>query len=177
MQNPFTLALNPAKEYGYPDDSFDLPSSVDLTSVAYPVPTGLGGGVAAYRGNQADQFQSDNPGYAGEYELGFMDATGIVPGYNELNPAPGSASLLAPRGTAGGGQPGTNRIIHSEGPVSGVGSEFSGLQAALNAPNPQYAGPVSGGADYSQQLAASYFAAQAIQFSEQASASAMVSAV
>jgi hypothetical protein len=160
----------PTQTYGY-----DFPSDWDLNSADYPVLTGLGGGVAAYRSNQSEQFQSDNPDYAGEYRLGFENAPGIRPGYNELNPAPGSTSLIAPRNS--GETVGTDRIIQSDGPVTGKNSEFTGLRSALYTPNPNYSGPVTGGPDYAQQLAATYFASLAQLYSAEASASALVSAV
>lgn len=175
MWNPFAMPLDynggdPPTGYGY-----DLPSDVTLDDPTYPDLTGLGGGVAAYRGNQDAQFQNANPEYAGEYGLDYLDAPGLIPAYAGLNPAPGSVDLIQPRNA--GEVSGTNRIIHSVGPVTGESHSWTELQTPLNQPNPNYGGPVTGGGDYSQQLAATYFASQARMLSEQASAQAMVYAV
>lgn len=170
MRNPFTIPLVPTG-VGYPDESFDFPSRIDLDSVSYPELNGLGGGVSAYRDSQAYQFQSDNPAYAGEYQLGYLNAPGIVMPNADLR------HDIIGREDDDGRNPGTNRIIHSIGPVTGRDNGFSGIRDELVQPNPGYAGPVSGGSDYAQQLAASYFASQALAYSEQASAQAMVSAV
>jgi hypothetical protein len=178
MRNPFSTPLpgtGTANEYGYPNSAFDMPSDLSLDSVTYPELTGLGGGVSAYRGNQDVLNQSSNPGYAGEYHLRFADSQGLSTVYTGRNVAAGSADLIVPRDT--GGIPGTDRIIQSVGPVTGVGSEWSGIRETLHAPNPNYAGPVTGGSDYSHSLASSFFAAQAQTFSEMASASAMVAAI
>jgi hypothetical protein len=171
MPNPFTTQLpgtGVAKEYGYAGDIFDTPSTIELGSTANPDLTGLGGGVAAYRGNQGDMYPID-------YHLQFANGPGIQPSYQNTNPAPGSADLTAPRDQ--GGPAGTSRIIQSDGPVTGNGSQWTGLRGELYQPNPNYAGPGTGGPDYAQTLASTYQASQAQLFSELASASAMVSAV
>lgn len=179
MQNPFTMTLpgqGNSREYGNANDSFDFPGTLEFEDTNEPVLTGAGGGVATYRGNQSEQFQSDNPAYAGEYHLGYENAIGLpAPVAQSTAPAPGSTDLVVARTT--GGVAGTNRIIQSDGPVTGRDNPFSGLQGDLFTPNPNYNGPVSGGQDYSQQLANAYFASQATLFSEQASAQALISAV
>lgn len=54
---------------------------------------------------------------------------------------------------------------------------MTGIQADLNTPNPNYSGPVTGGGDYSQILAANQQASLAIQISEMASASALIASI
>lgn len=178
-KNLFATALPStarSSEYGYPGDRFDLPTASDIDEVSYPENRGVADGVSEYRSNTGELFQQGNPGYAGEYELSFMDAAGAMPGYSELQPAAGSSSLSAPRNA--GENTGTNRQIKSTGPVSGTdGDQWSGVRAELNKPNPNYGGPVTGGPDYASSLANSYFAQQANYFSEQMSAAAMVAAV
>jgi hypothetical protein len=144
--------------------------------VSYPENQGIADGVSEYRSNTGELFQAANPEYAGTYELQFMDSPGAAPAYAEQVPAAGSSSLSAPRNS--GEITGTNRLIKSTGPVSGHnGDAWTGERAALNKPNPNYGGPVTGGPDYASSLANSYFAQQANYFSEQASAAAMVAAV
>lgn len=178
-KNLFATALPStarSSEYGHPGDRFDLPTATDIDEVAYPETHGIADGVSEYRSNTGELFQQGNPEYAGEYELGFMNASGSMPGYSELQPAAGSSSLTAPRNT--GENTGTNNLIHSKGPVSGTdGDQWSGVRAALNRPNPNYGGPVTGGPDYAASVANAYFAQQANYFSEQASAAALVAAL
>lgn len=178
-KNLFATALPStarSSEYGYPGDRFDLPTASDDDMVSYPENHGIADGVSEYRSNTGELFQGANPEYAGQYELQYMEASGAMPSYSELQPAAGSASLSAPRNS--GEVTGTNRLIKSMGPVSGTdGDNWTGERAALNKPNPNYGGPVSGGPDYASSLANSYFAQQANYFSEQASAAAMVAAV
>lgn len=179
VKNLFAVALPStarSSEYGYPGDRFDLPTASDEDEVSYPETHGIADGVSEYRSNTGELFQPANPEYAGEYELKYRNDAGVMPFYSELQPSAGSSSLSAPRNS--GENTGTNRVIHSTGPVSGTdGDRWTGDRAELNKPNPNYGGPVSGGPDYSASLANSYFAQQANYFSEQASAAAMVAAV
>lgn len=149
--------------YG-PNTGFDLPSDVDLSSVAYPELYGAGGGVAAYRGPAS--------AVAGDDVLAFQAAPGIDPERRDLNTAPGSVDLIEPRDT--GGVPGTDTILASIGPVTGDGTEYLDGRARLNTPNPSYAGAVTGGPDFNQQAAQAYAASQAKLYSDQASASALL---
>ena len=174
MGNPlFSTAV--AAAAGYENETFDHPAATELMDeVAYPeLP------VSAYRSNTGELFQDGAPQYAGKYELAFMDAPGVLFDNSSYSPAPGSEDLIAPRFADGVG--GTNRIIKSEGPVSGSGSDggttWSGNRAELNRPNPNYAGPVVGGPDYANSLGAAYYADTLAGYSEIASTSAMVSAV
>lgn len=178
-KNPFTTPLPStarSSEYGFVGDHFDLPTAVDvMDEVAYPEFTGVNDGPAAYRSNTGETFQTGNPEYAGTYELGFQNAPGIQPSYSEAG-SPGSLSLVAPRDS--GSTTGTNRQITSAGPVDGrLADQWSGHRAELNRPNPNYGGPVNGGADYASGVHNAYFASQAQALSQEAMNAAMVSAV
>jgi len=163
------------REYGTPDH-FVLPSAVELDSAAYPVLHGVEGGPAALVGNSAEVFQADAPEYAGQYELGFLNQPGTVASLASMVPAPGSSDLVAPRDA--GGVPGTNRIIHSVGPVDGVLSDgWTGSRADLHTPAPALNGPVSGGPDYGQTLTAAYYASAQANFSQAQAEAAMVAAL
>ena len=171
MFNPFTTALGYSKELGFPEDSFDTPRLVEMNTPSYPEFTGVSNGPSAYRSFQDSVSQDWIPSQVGQYKLGFMNAPGIQPlGTNNLY-----QDLIRPRES--NSVVGTDRIIQSIGPVSGRNSNMSGIQADLNTPNPNYSGPVTGGGDYSQILAANQQASLAIQISEMASASALIASI
>lgn len=173
FKRPLAQDLRP-REYGTPDH-FVLPSAVELGSTAYPVFHGVEGGISPVVSNTGEVFQADNPEYAGKYELGYLNQPGLVSELASLNPAPGSADLAVPR--FAGGVPGTNRIIHSVGPVDGVLSDqFSGSNTKLHAPNMQANGPVTGGPDYGQSLTAAYYSAAQANFSQAQAEASMVAA-
>ena len=136
-------------------------------------PSGLGGGVGAYRGNESEQFQNDLPNYVGHYQLGFMNEPGLETVYVGVAPAIGSTDLAFPRDT--GSVPGTDRIIHSVGPVSGRNSNWTGLRNVNHTPAPGVTGPVVGGADYATQLAASQAAAISVAITEAQSSANLIS--
>lgn len=171
MQNPFTMPL----QFG-PNTGFDNPSDWDDDSLYdnenEPDFTGLGDAPAAYRGVASDVIKDPNPAYVGQDQLGYLNNPGIKAAYEDVYPSPGSVDLVAPRQAYG--VPGTDRIIHSIGPVSGDNNTFDGNRAALNTPNPGYAGPVTGGPDYATIAATNYFASQAQMYSEQAQAAALL---
>ena len=76
-----------------------------------------------------------------------------------------------------GGVPGTNRAIHSVGPVDGVpGDGWSGSRTALHQSQTQSAGPVTGGPDYGQSLTAAYYSAAQTNFSQAQAEAGMVAA-
>lgn len=169
-------------EYGHENETFDFPTTSNLLDeVAYPELTdmGIGGGVEAYRSNTGELFQDSAPEYAGTYTPGFENSPGVLYDNSSYTPAPGSQDLSAPR--SDGGVPGTNRLIRSQGPVTGEGSDggqsWTGNRAELHRPNPNYAGPVVGGPDYSNSLGAAYYADTLAGYSEISATSAMVSAV
>jgi hypothetical protein len=180
MGNVLFSTAAPA-EMGYQDETFGFPAPDDeLTDeVVYPELTGVGGGVSAYRSNTGEVFQGSAPEYAGRYQLDYMNAPGVLFDNSSYAPAPGSQDLIAPR--YDGGVSGTNRLINSDGPVTGEGSDggqsWTGERAELNRPNPNYGGPVVGGPDYSNSLGAAYYADTLAGYSEIAATSAMVSAV
>ena len=117
-KNLFATALPStarSSEYGHPGESFDLPTAVLEDEVAYPEFAGVAGGPSEHRANTGELFQAGNPAYAGTYQLEYQNDSGVTPGFFEQVAAPGSASLSAPRNA--GEVTGTNRIIHSTGPV------------------------------------------------------------
>lgn len=178
MANPLFSTGKPA-EMGYPNETFDLPSQVDLDDPIYPEFTGISAGPSEWRSNTGELFQEDAPEYAGKYEVGFENEVGSSFKNESLNPAPGSVDLIAPMDT--GSIPGTNRLIKSDGPVDGAGADqgitWTGEQGDLYKPNPNYSGPVAGGPDYANSLARAYYADQNDGFSQIDATSSMVSAV
>jgi hypothetical protein len=174
---PLPASLRPA-EYGHPE-GFDFPNTVDLDSVAYPEFHGVADSPEAHRGVTGELFQDTAPEYAGQYELGFIDQPGTVPSQTYLAPAPGSQDLVAPRDT--GGVPGTNRVIHSVGPVDGAGTDggatWSSVRTDLHTPVAQQGGPVTGGPDYGHSLNAAYYAQAQAQYNLASAEAAMVAAI
>lgn len=163
------------REYGTPDH-FVLPSAVELDSTAYPEFHGVEGSPAALVGNSAEVFQADAPEYAGRYELGFLNQPGTISTLSSVVPAAGSSDLLVARDS--GGVPGTNRIIHSVGPVDGNLSDgWTGSRADLHTPLVSTNGPVTGGPDYGQTLTAAYYSAAQANFSQAQAEAAMVAAL
>lgn len=163
------------REYGTADH-FVLPSAVELDSTSYPVFHGIEGGPASLAGNVMDLAQDTAPEYAGTYELGYLNQPGQVTSLASLVPAAGSSDLTAPRDA--GGVAGTNRIIHSVGPVDGVVSDgWTGSRADLHAPQVQANGPVAGGPDYGHSLTAAYYSAAQANFSQAQAEAAMVAAL
>jgi hypothetical protein len=171
-----TQSSEPGDNGGLPNGGvFDAPSNLNLDSTAYPNLWGLSGGTAAYRSNQDDVLdQGWQPDYAGQYGIKFAEAKGIDPN-TQRETVPGSADLGMTRDT--GGTVGTDRIIMSDGPVTGKSHDWSDQRDKVYQANPNYSGPVTGGPDYAQRLAMTFMASQAVAFSEQASAEALVSSV
>jgi len=169
FSRPLAADLRP-REYGTPDH-YVLPSAVELDSTAYPEFHGVEGGPSALRANTAEVFQDAAPEYAGQYELGYLNQPGTVPTNASLY-----QDLTVPRDS--GGVPGTNRAIHSIGPVGGLpGDGWTGSRAALHAPQTQSGGPVTGGPDYGQTLTAAYYSAAQANFSQAQAEAAMVAAL
>lgn len=167
-------------ELGYPNDHFDLPYTVTTNDAVSITPANSDGVPQPYtfQGNMGalNEFEEQYPDYAGTYALAFMNVPLPSPTMSSLNPAPGSVDLREPSSTPKFA-PGTNRLIKSAGPVRNDNTPFSGNIANLYRETPGQNGPVTGGADYAQQLAATFFASQNLAYSQQASAQALVSAV
>lgn len=162
---------------GWPNGGiFDFPSELMLESTADPILSGLGGGTAAYRGNKSEQFQDDDPAYAGNYELKFNYPNSVLPTAQPMA-VPGSVDLEAPRNI--GGIIGTQKLIASNGPVTGAqtNANWSNSRDLGHIPNPNYDGPVGGGPDQGQKIAAAYYASQWDQFSAQANAEALIASL
>lgn len=175
FSKPLASDLRP-REYGRPTEGFDFPNTVELDSVAYPEFHGVEDGPSAYRSNTGEAFQHENPEYAGQYELGYLAQPGTMPSTAYLAPAPGSQDLTAPRDS--GGVPGTNRVIHSIGPVDGtVSDDWTGSRTGLHAPRVQANGPVAGGPDYGHSLTAAYYSAAQANFSQAQAEAGMVAAL
>ena len=167
-----------AGEYGDPTVTFDHPSSVAIDEVAYPVGPGTDGTAYASDGNVTDVTQRAGyqPEYAGLYDLGFRNDSGLIPSYAEANPAPGSPSLIAPRNA--GEVAGTNRLIQSTGPVGGEGeANWSGLRDDAYSQEVGIYGPVGGGPDYHSQLQQAYWQAHNQNVDYAAAEAGMVAAL
>lgn len=175
-------------EYGYPNDSFDAPYMVTeddalITSFAYATQGSEGGAprpVAVVDDATAYQtMKSAMPNRSGRGGIWFRDVPQPLPSNDQvsINPAPGSHDLERPMDTPFY-RPATNRAVVLDGPVTGGEARSTGLVQEIGQQLPGQSGPVTGdGGGYSSQLAASYFASLAQQYSAEASASAMVSAV
>jgi hypothetical protein len=164
---------------GFPKDTYDLPNELMLDSTASPTLDGLGGGTAAYRGNKSEQFQQDDPGYAGGYQLQFANPQAYRPTQARQAPAPGSVDLDAPRDSGPDIMIGSQRLINSEGPVTGESSNhnWSNTRHVLPQFSADYDGPVSGGPDSGQKIAAAYYASQLQEYSAMANAQALLAAI
>lgn len=183
--NSDTLVSEEApREYGYPDDSFDAPYIVTendglITEFTFgpegePRPVAYVDDASSYQA-----MKSAMPGSSGRGGIRFRNDPQARP-WNDnvsITPAAGSHDLEMPMDTPAFA-PATNRQAVLDGPVTGNGVQFTGQAAVIGQDLPGQAGPVTGdGGGYSSQLAASYFAAVAQQYSQEAAASAMVSAV
>lgn len=174
MKNPFSTPLPStvrSSEYGFPNETFDYPSTVELDNTSYPVMDGVENGPSKYRSTVGNVHQDSNPAYAGSTALAWTDTPGIQPGYSAL---PDDLAFPVNAGEITG----TDGIIASSGPVAGTTPDvWTGDRAALHKPTPGTNGPVSGGPDYGQALNAAYHAANAAVFNAAAAESAMVAAV
>lgn len=166
--------------YGYPGGHFDFPYQVTTTDANSVTPVNSDGTPMPWDYENVmptAPFEPENPFNVGAYGLGFMDAPALTPTHASLNPAPGSVDLIQPRQTPYFPN-GTNRLIHSKGPVTGVYVErYDGSRQEIGRVPTGQGGPVTGGPDYAQQLAQTFMAAQAQAYSSYAQASALVSAV
>jgi len=164
-------------QYGDPNGHFDMPYMVVTTDANSVTPVNPDGTPMPISYESVMPALPDNANNVGDYQLGFVNAPLPTPNYAPLNPAPGSVDLERPRDTPFFA-PGTNRLIHSKGPVTGVYTErFDGERAVIGSQTPGQGGPVTGGPDYAQQLALTFQAAQNIAYSQQATAQALVSAI
>lgn len=174
-----SLSSGFAGEYGDPTVTFDHPSSIAIDEVAYPVGPGADGvAISAPDSNSGEAFQRAGyqPDYAGLYELGYRNDQGLMPSYAEMSPAPGSPSLVAPRDA--NGVPGTNRVIHSVGPVEGAQVDsWTGLRDEAYSQELGLYGPVAGGPDYHSQLQQAYWHAHNNNVDYAAAEAGMVAAV
>lgn len=166
--------------YGDPGAHFDFPYMVTDNDANSVTPVNADGTPMPFSYESVmPQSPETNPLWAGEYALGFLANPLPAPTYNPTNPAPGSVDLERPSDTPFFA-PGTNRLIHSIGPVTGNGGSegrWDGSRATIGRAPTGQGGPVTGGPDYAQQLALTFQAAQNIAYSQQAAASALVSAV
>lgn len=174
-----------AREYGFPNDSFDAPYMVTeddarVTEYHFGPDGGVPRPVAVVDDATAYAVMKDAmPNRSGRGGIWFRNIPQPLPSTDQvsINPASGSHDLERPMDTPFY-RPATNRSVVLDGPVVGGDARFSGLVQEIGTQAPGQSGPVSGdGGGYSSQLAASYFASLAQQYSAEASASAMVSAV
>lgn len=189
MVNPFKVPLFAAKP-ALPQGSgagghYNFPSQVDIGNgvlvnnpVAPPPAFGPYTDVDSviipnYSNNI---FQDTAPDYAGQYGVGFADTRGPLPSHSySIIAGPGDVDVSVPRDVGSVSAP--NRSVRVMGPVSGDGTNYTGLIAKLKTINPNTDGPVTGGEDYSVKLSASYWASQQATFSQAAAAQALISAV
>lgn len=184
--NPDTAVSDEAPaEYGFPNDSFDAPYVVTeddarVTDYNYGPDGGAPRPVAIVDdGTAYGVMKAEMPNRSGRGGIWFRNIRNQAPSNDQvsINPASGSHDLERPMDTPMFA-PGTNRAVVLDGPVVGGDAVFSGQVATIGQQLPGQHGPVTGdGGGYSSQLAASYFAALAQQYSAEASASAMVSSV
>lgn len=129
--------------------------------------------------NPGDNDQTPNgvtSEHAGGYRLGTVNLRGIAPTTNNNLVTGGAVDMETPW-DIGGAPSAQHEYISVSGPVDGHDSVYTNLQDPLPSFNPNYAGPVVGGADYATSLAQAELATQAAQLSQAAIASALVSAV
>ena len=100
---------------------------------------------------------------------------GVSSAYANLNPSAGSSDLIAPR--QANGFEGHQRVLEINGVVTGSNNPYTGLKTNAPARKVGQKGVVVGGADYLNQLQTSFIASQMQAITDQASASALVSAV
>jgi len=165
-----------AQPEGFPQETFDSPSAVNLDDTTIPDYLTGNGEVSAYRSNTGDLFQETHSFADGVYQLDYLDVPGEFVTATELAPAPGSANLIAPRDT--GGIPGTNRLIHSQGPVTGTpDNQWTGERTRTVAQAVGMNGPVIGGADVGHGVSNAYYAQQNAMYSQAAAEAALMAAI
>lgn len=188
MRNPFTsslkngmtvdgqTALLPTGDVDTANDGFDFPAPEfewGAWDAGYtPSPGGYLDDVLATKD------PSWVPDYAGTSGVRRQDwAPGLTAqtDYSSVIAAPGSVDMSMPRDY--GSRPGVNNTLIATGPVEGNGNTFSGYVAKLRSAQPGVTGPVSGGQDYSNQIAAAQNAAYTQLLSAAAAANAIIGAV
>lgn len=96
--------------------------------------------------------------------------------HSSIMAGPGAVDQLVPRDV--GSVPGKNWVLQQSGPVAGNGTGYTGYIQKLRPIQAGQSGPVSGGPDYGNQLAASNYASQqAALYSQQALNNAMAAAI
>lgn len=161
---------------GYPQETFDLPSAVNLDDTTIPDYLTGNGEVSAYRSNTGDLFQETHTFSEGQYQLDYLNIPGEFVTAQNIVPAAGSSDLAQPRDT--GGIPGTNRAIHSEGPVTGTpDNNWTGTRTRTVAQAVGMTGPVIGGADTGHGVSNAYYAQQNAMYSQAAAEAALMAAI
>jgi hypothetical protein len=165
-----------SQQLGFINETTDLPSEVNLDDVTIPEYMTESGYVAEYRGNAGDLYQESHSAGEGLYQLNYLNETGLGEVATQLNPAAGSANLIEPRNAHG--IPGTNRVIHSTGPVTGTPDNwYSGQRTATQAQPVGLNGPVVGGADTGHGTSNAYYAAQNAMYSQAAAEAGLMAAI
>lgn len=165
-----------AAPQGYPEEHHPTPAQTDLGDGYVPGFHGVNNGPTAHQGNTGDLYQDTHPGYAGLYVPDFRDASGAQPVAAERVPAVGSQSLVEARDARG--VPGTNRAIHSTGPVTGTSDNLWSGRRAATVPKPVgQSGPVSGGQDANSAAARAYYSQQASYVSQAMAEATLMAAV
>jgi len=162
---------------GFPNETFDFPSTVEMDNEAsIPDPLTNSGHFSEYRSNTGDLFQDTHTAAEGVYQLDYLEESGAREVATQLAPAPGSENLTAPRNA--GGIAGTNRIIHSKGPVTGSPDNFwTGDRTATMAQNPGMNGPVIGGADTGHGVSQAFYSQQNAMYSQAMAEAGLMAAI
>lgn len=165
-----------AKPAGYPNETFDYPSTVELDDANIPDYLTGDGSPSAFRSDTGNLFQETHTAAEGRYQLDYLDEVGTQVSAQNLVPAAGSSDLTFARDT--GGIPGTNRVIHSEGPVTGTPDVFwTGHRTQTQAERVGLNGPVVGGADVGHGVSNAYYAQQNAMYSQAAAEASLMAAI
>lgn len=161
---------------GFPNETFDLPSDVDLDDNNIPEYLTDSDSFSEWRSNTGDLFQETHSSYDGVYQLDYLNIPGAQDLAANLAPAPGSEDLAFARNA--NGIPGTNRSIFSQGPVTGTPDvAWTDKRTRTQAEHVGLNGPVVGGADVAQGVANAYYAQQNAMFSQAAAEASLMAAI
>ena len=111
------------------------------------------------------------PDYAGDYSRKHLNNFHVRTDYANLNPAPGSVDLIAPRNT--GGMLGINETWIIGGPVTGEITNYANENTDIPWQNSNPQGPNAGGQDYNTGRLLAYEASQLQALTQAESAQAI----
>jgi hypothetical protein len=161
---------------GFPGETFDGPSGADLDDNNIPDFLTDTASHSEFYSNTGDLFQGTHTMAEGYYQLGYLEAPGVLETAQNIVPAAGSSDLTMPRNT--GGIPGTNRTILSDGPVTGTpDNQWTNHRTSTRAEHVGLNGPVIGGADTGHGVANAYYAQQNAMYSQANAEAALMAAI